>query len=194
MLFVSPRELNFSNRTGSARNLAVKIQLMGGESEGHCLPNIFGKSSCPETTNEAFSAVTYHCKTPVYYDEIKIKLPASLADSHHILFTFYHISCQKKAEQNVVETPVGYTWLPLLRDGRLVCGEFSLPVMLEPPPKNYSYIPPDVFLPGMKWLDNHKGLFTVIVDTASSVHTHDPPIERFFAAYDYIHTGVIPTR
>ncbi|KAH1002867.1 hypothetical protein HUJ04_008902 [Dendroctonus ponderosae] len=194
LLFVSPRELNFSNRTGSARNLAVKVQLMAGESETHCLPSIFGKSSCPEMASEVFSSVTYHSKTPVFYDEIKIKLPASLADNHHLLFTFYHISCQKKAEQNVVESPVGYTWLPLLRDGRLVSGEFCLPVMLEPPPRNYSYIPPDVFLPGMKWLDGHKGLFSVILDTASSVHTHDPPIERFFAAYDYIHSGIIPTR
>ncbi|XP_050313244.1 dedicator of cytokinesis protein 7 isoform X2 [Anthonomus grandis grandis] len=194
LLFVSPKELNYSNRTGSARNLAVKIQLMAGEGENHNLPNIFGRSSCPEMTNEIFSAVTYHCKTPVFYDEVKIKLPASLADNHHLLFTFYHISCQKKADQNVVETPVGYTWLPLLRDGRLVSGEFSLPVMLEPPPTNYSYIPPDVFLPGMKWLDGHKGLFTVILDTASSVHTHDPAIERFFAAYDCIYTGTIPSR
>ncbi|CAG9768957.1 unnamed protein product [Ceutorhynchus assimilis] len=194
LLFVSPKDLNFSNRNGSARNLAVKIQLMAGESDTHCLPNIFGKSSCPEMAAEVFSAVTYHSKNPVFYDEFKIKLPASLADNHHLLFTFYHISCQKKVEQNVVETPVGYTWLPLLRDGRLVSGEFCLPVMLEPPPRNYSYIPPDVFLPGMKWLDSHKGLFTVILDTASSVHTHDPPIERFFAAYDYVNTGLIPTR
>ncbi|KAL1514145.1 hypothetical protein ABEB36_003452 [Hypothenemus hampei] len=194
LFFVSPKELNFSNRTGSARNIAVKIQLMAGESENHSLTNIFGKSSCPEMTNEVFSSVTYHCKTPVYYDEVKIKLPAALADNHHLLFTFYHISCQKKADQNIVEAPIGYTWLPLLRDGRLVSGEFCLPVMLDPPPRNYSFIPPDVYLPGMKWLDNHKGLFTVIIDTVSSVHTHDPPVERFFAAYDYIYTGVIPTR
>lgn len=84
--------------------------------------------------------------------------------------------------------------MPLLRDGRLVSGEFCLPVMLEPPPLNYSYIPPDVCLPGTKWLDNHKGLFTVTLDTASSVHTHDPPVERFFAAYDVVHTGIIPAR
>ncbi|KAG5883156.1 hypothetical protein JTB14_033407 [Gonioctena quinquepunctata] len=194
LLFVSPKELNFSNRTGSARNLAVRIQLMAGEDEKHALYNIFGKSSCPEMTNEAYSSVTYHCKNPVFYDEVKIRLPAALADNHHILFTFYHISCQKKMEQSTVDTPVGYTWLPLLRDGRLVSGEFCLPVMLEPPPGNYSYIPPDVCLPGTKWLDNHKGLFTVTLDTASSVHTHDPPVERYFAAYDFVHTGIIPQR
>ncbi|XP_044752960.1 dedicator of cytokinesis protein 7 [Coccinella septempunctata] len=194
LLFVSPKELNFSNRAGSARNIAIKIQLMSGESEHHALYNIYGKSSCPEMTNEAYTAVTYHSKTPVFYDEIKIKLPATLADNHHLLFTFYHISCQRKAEQNTVDVPVGYSWLPLLRDGRLIKGEFCLPVMLEPPPRNYSYIPPDVCLPGTKWLDNHKGLFTVLLDTASSVHTHDPPVERFLSAYDYVHTGIIPAR
>lgn len=109
LLFVSPKELNFSNRAGSARNLAVRVQLMSGEDEKHALFNIFGKSSCPEMTNEMYSAVTYHCKTPVFYDEVKIKLPAALADKHHLLFTFYHISCQKKIEQNTVDTPVGYT-------------------------------------------------------------------------------------
>ncbi|XP_056642383.1 dedicator of cytokinesis protein 7 [Diorhabda sublineata] len=194
LLFVSPKELNFSNRTGSSRNLAVRVQLMAGEEEKNALYNIFGKSSCPEMLNEAYCAVTYHNKNPSFYDEIKIKLPAALADNHHLLFSFYHISCQKKLDQNTVDTPVGYTWLPLLRDGRLISGEFCLPVMLEPPPRNYSYIPPDVCLPGTKWLDNHKGLFTVTLDAASSVHTDDPPIERFFAAYDFVHTGIIPQR
>lgn len=76
----------------------------------------------------------------------------------------------------------------------MVSGEFCLPVMLEPPPVHYSYIPADVFLPGTKWLDNHKGLFTVNVDTVTSIHTHDPAVERFLAAYDFVHTGVVPPR
>lgn len=109
MLFVSPKELNFSNRQGSARNLAVKVQLMGGEGDQYSLPNIFGKSSCPEFTNEAYIGVTYHNKTPIFYDEVKMKLPAAIGDSHHILFTIYHISCQKKMDQPNVDTPVGYT-------------------------------------------------------------------------------------
>lgn len=100
-----------------------------------------------------------------------MKLPAALGDQHHLLFTFYHISCQRKVEQTTVDAPVGYTWLPLTRDGCLVTGEFILPVMLEPPPLNYSYIPPDVCLPGMRWLDNHKGVFSVVLDAVSSIHT-----------------------
>lgn len=62
LLFVSPKELNFSNRTGSARNIAVRIQLMCGETQESALPYIFGKSSCPEFTSEAYSVVTYHNK------------------------------------------------------------------------------------------------------------------------------------
>lgn len=62
-------------------------------------------------------------------------------------------------------------WLPLLKDHRLQTGEFCLPITVEYPPSNYSYIPPDVLLPGIKWVDNHKSLFTVCVESVSSIHT-----------------------
>ena len=71
LLYVSPKELNFTNRGGErARNLAVKVQLMGGEGPNHALPCIFGKSSCPEYTTEALTAVTYHNKYPDFYEEV----------------------------------------------------------------------------------------------------------------------------
>ena len=42
-----------------------------------------------------------------------MKLPGRLSDVHHVLFTIYHVSCQRKMEQAQVETPVGYTvWGP----------------------------------------------------------------------------------
>lgn len=61
--------------------------------------------------------------------------------------------------------------MPLYQDSRLQAGEFVLPVMMEHPPPNYSYITPDVLLPGIKWVDNHKGIFTVHIEAISSVHT-----------------------
>ncbi|KAG0718405.1 Dedicator of cytokinesis protein 7 [Chionoecetes opilio] len=173
LLFIAPKELNFNNRPGSARNIAVKIQFMAGEEEHGALSVMFGKSSCPEFTSEAYTAVTYHNKSPDFYDEFKVKLPAVLGDQHHILFTFYHISCQKKNEEKTIETPVGYTWLPVYRDGSLQTGEHSLPVMMERPPSNYPYITADIQLPGTKWVDNHKGLFTVNVEAISSVHAQE---------------------
>lgn len=52
LLFVSPKELNFSARAGSARNIAVQVQLMAGENPGDAMNAIFAKSSCPEFTSE----------------------------------------------------------------------------------------------------------------------------------------------
>lgn len=194
LLYVSPKELNFAGRTGSARNIAVKMQLMCGEEEHNAMPVIFGKSSCPEFATEAYTTVSYHSKCPDFYDEFKMKLPANLGDQHHLLFTFYHISCQRKEEKTTVETPVGFTWLPVFRDGRLQTGEFCLPVMMEHPPPNYSYIPPDVLLPGTKWVDNHKGIFVVVLDAVSSVHTQDKYLDKFLGLCAALEDGSIPPR
>ncbi|XP_061934172.1 dedicator of cytokinesis protein 7 isoform X2 [Apis cerana] len=194
LLYIYPKEANFSSRTGSARNIAVRIQLMGGEQEADALTAIFGRSSCPEMTHECFTSVSYHNKNPNFYDEVKIRLPADLSAKHHLLFTFYHISCQKKAEQPNVETAVAYTWLPLLRDGHLQSGEFSLPAMLDPPPANYSYIAPDVLLPGTRWVDAHRGVFTVILEPVSSVHPQDKYIDRFLSLCGFLETGQVPPR
>lgn len=70
-------------------------------------------------------------------------------------------------------------WLPLFQENRLLAGEMILPVMMEPPPDNYSYITPDVLLPGTKWVDNHKGIFTVHLEAVTSVHTQVFPFLRY---------------
>ncbi|XP_059491152.1 dedicator of cytokinesis protein 7 isoform X2 [Neocloeon triangulifer] len=195
LMYVYPKDVNFASRTvmaGSARNIAVKIQLMSGEDESNAMPCLFGRSSCPEFSSEQYTAVTYHNKNPDFYDEFKLKIPCNLSSNHHLLFTFYHISCQKKSEQPTVETPIGYTWLPLLRDYRLQTGEFSLPITTEKPPSNYSYIPPDVNLPNMKWLDNHKGIFSVFLEAESTVHTKDRYLDRFLYLSELAETGHVP--
>ncbi|XP_041813912.1 dedicator of cytokinesis protein 7-like isoform X1 [Chelmon rostratus] len=179
LLYVYPQSLNFSSRQGSVRNIAVKVQFMAGEDPSQALPVIFGKSSCAEFMNEAYTAVIYHNKSPEFYEEMKMKIPANLTDNHHLLFTFYHISCQPK-QNTPLESPVGYTWIPLMQHGRLRTGSFSLPVSVEKPPPSYSVLTPDVQLPGMKWVDNHKGVFNVEVSAASSVHTQDPYLDKFF--------------
>ncbi|XP_069783324.1 dedicator of cytokinesis protein 7-like isoform X3 [Narcine bancroftii] len=172
LVYVYPQNLNFNSRQGSVRNITVKVQFMAGEDTNSAMPVIFGKSSCAEFSKEAYSAVVYHNKCPEFYEEIKMKIPANLTDNHHLLFTFYHISCQQKPSSSL-ETPVGYTWIPLMQHGRLRTGQFSLPVSVDKPPPSYSVLTPDVQLPGMKWVDNHKGVFNVEVLAASSVHTQD---------------------
>ncbi|TRY91961.1 hypothetical protein DNTS_035456 [Danionella cerebrum] len=154
---------------------------------------IFGKSSCSEFSKEAYTTVVYHNRSPDFYDEVKIKLPASLTDHHHILFTFYHVSCQQK-QNTPLETPVGYTWIPMLQNGRLRTGHFCLPVSLEKPPQSYSVLSPDVPLPGMKWVDNHRGVFNVEVMAASGVHTQDQYLDKFFALVHALDEHMFPVR
>ncbi|GBM46681.1 Dedicator of cytokinesis protein 7 [Araneus ventricosus] len=194
LLFVYPKDVNFSNRPGSARNITCKIQYMASEEIHSALPIIFGKSSCPEFLTETYTAITYHSRFPDFYDEIKIKLPAVFTEQHHLLFTFYHISCQKKVEQNPTETPIGYTWLPLFKENRLQTGDFSLPVMMEYPPPSYSFLTPFIQIPNTKWVDNHKGILNISIHAVSSVFPQDPHVDRFLNLCRMVEEGSIPAR
>ncbi|XP_061484809.1 dedicator of cytokinesis protein 8 isoform X2 [Rhineura floridana] len=182
LLYVYPQRLNFANRLASGRNITIKIQFMCGEDPACAMPVIFGKSSGPEFIQEDYTPVTYHNKSPDFYEEVKIKLPAKLTEKHHLLFTFYHISCQPKQGASV-ETLLGYSWLPILLNDRLQTGHYCLPVALDKLPANYSMhsaekVPPQS--PPIKWVEGHKGVFNVEVQGISSVHTQDNHLEKFF--------------
>uniref|UniRef100_G3T5Z7 Dedicator of cytokinesis 8 n=1 Tax=Loxodonta africana TaxID=9785 RepID=G3T5Z7_LOXAF len=182
LLYVYPQRLNFASKLASARNITIKIQFMCGEDASNALPVIFGKSSGPEFLQEAYTAVTYHNKSPDFYEEVKIKLPAKLTANHHLLFTFYHISCQQKQGASV-ESLLGYSWLPMLLNERLQMGSFCLPVALEKLPPNYSMHSAEKIPlqnPPVKWAEGHKGVFNIEVQAVSSVHTQDNHLEKFF--------------
>lgn len=99
--------------------------------------------------------------------QFKIELPTQLHEKHHLLFTFYHVSCDsnskastKKREQVEMQgkapwlkitlsaqickaliwwrptlslLSVGYAWLPLLKDGRVIMNESQIPVAANLP-------------------------------------------------------------
>ncbi|XP_032482615.1 dedicator of cytokinesis protein 6 isoform X10 [Phocoena sinus] len=193
LLYVYPHSLNFSSRQGSVRNLTVRVQYMAGEDPSQALPVIFGKSSCSEFTREAFTPVVYHNKSPEFYEEFKLRLPACVTENHYLLFTFYHVSCQPRPG-TALETPVGFTWIPLLQHGRLRTGPFCLPVSVDQPPPSYSMLTPDVALPGMRWVDGHKGVFSVELTAVSSVHPQDPYLDKFFTLVHVLEEGAFPFR
>uniref|UniRef100_A0A2K6F2B7 Dedicator of cytokinesis 7 n=1 Tax=Propithecus coquereli TaxID=379532 RepID=A0A2K6F2B7_PROCO len=85
-------------------------------------------------------------------------------------------------------------WIPMLQNGRLKTGQFCLPVSLEKPPQAYSVLSPEVPLPGMKWVDNHKGVFNVEVVAVSSIHTQDPYLDKFFALVNALDEHMFPVR
>uniref|UniRef100_A0A4W3I955 Dedicator of cytokinesis 7 n=1 Tax=Callorhinchus milii TaxID=7868 RepID=A0A4W3I955_CALMI len=183
LLYVYPQSLNFANRQGSARNITVKVQFMSGEDQSHAMQVIFGKSSCPEFTKEAYTAVIYHNRSPDFHEEIKMRLPASLTDHHHVLFTFYHVSCQQK-QNTLLETPVGYTWIPMLQNGRLKTGQFCLPVSLEKPPQSYSVLSPEV--------SPHRQLAATV--SSLSLLAQDPYLDKFFALVHALEEHSFPVR
>ncbi|XP_062509807.1 dedicator of cytokinesis protein 7-like isoform X2 [Corticium candelabrum] len=190
-LYVYPQSVNFSSRGGSARNIAIKIQIMEKESEQDAMKIIYGKSSSAKFHKEAWTAVTYHNKAPDFYEEVKIELPPDLEEQYHLLFTFYHISCHKptKPQDNPVVEPtfIGYTWLPLVKEGSLQTGDFNLPVAVDKPHANYSRLPPEVALPGVKWMDSHKPVFRLSINTVSSIHSQDSHLRLFF---DHCHAAL----
>ncbi|XP_028314469.1 dedicator of cytokinesis protein 8 isoform X2 [Gouania willdenowi] len=193
LLYVYPQRLNFVNRLTSARNITIKMQFMSGEDPSCSLPVIFGKSSGFEVLKEVYTPVTYHNKSPDFYEEVKLMLPARLTERHHLLFTFYHISCHQKQNQSgSCETLIGYSWLPILSCDRLQTGQFCLPIVLDRLPVNYSLHTPEKLpqqAPPVKWMESHKGLFNLEIQAVSSVHTQDNHLERFFTLCHALECG-----
>ncbi|XP_072928200.1 dedicator of cytokinesis protein 8 isoform X1 [Hemitrygon akajei] len=185
LLYVYPQRLNFANRLASARNITIKIQFMSGEDPSNSMQVLFGKSSSAEFVSETYTTVTYHNKSPDFYEEVKLKLPAKITERHHLLFTFYHISCQQKQNQGgSPENIIGYSWLPILMNERLQTGRYCLPVVLDKLPSKYSMHSPEK-IPNqsapIKWVDGHKGVFNMEIQAVSSVHSQDNHLDKFFA-------------
>lgn len=103
---------------------------------------IYGRPGQKTLVTQASCAVLHHNTIPMWYEEIKIRLPINLQSYHHLLFTFYHISCDiTKKRDNGVESCVGYAWVPLLQKGKL-CVELQLiPVAAHLPPGYLSIHP-----------------------------------------------------
>ncbi|RDD36831.1 Dedicator of cytokinesis protein 6 [Trichoplax sp. H2] len=207
LLYVYPLSLNFSNRTGSARNIGIKLEIKSSSDDSAALPFIFGRSSCSEFTREAYTAITYHNKTPQYYEEFKIKFPAHVTPYHHLFFTFFHVSCQRKQDgQSEDVIPIGYAWIPLEnvirpleynRDSNeyllngvpqpvvmddLKSREFNLPICVDKPNDKHCCRSPTELMSGRRYLDGGKPLFNFTTKIISSVHIQDIFMRRFFDA------------
>uniref|UniRef100_A0A8D3DA57 Dedicator of cytokinesis 11 n=1 Tax=Scophthalmus maximus TaxID=52904 RepID=A0A8D3DA57_SCOMX len=135
-LYIYPLQLKYDNQKTftKARNIAVCIQFRDSDEEGAVpLKCIYGKPGDSLYTGSAYAAVLHHNQSPEFYDEVKIELPVHVHEKHHILFTFYHISCESSSKASSkkregVESLVGYSWTPLLKDGRMQSLELQLSV------------------------------------------------------------------
>ena len=186
ILYVYPHTLNLSNiRTPiSARNIAIRVIYLTHEDTDSALNIFYGKSHSQKFYNESYAAVTYHNKSPDFYEEIKINMPAKTTEFSHILFQFFHITCQKprKQEEAVMNQLIGVTWLPIIdiKTGMVNVGEFNLPLSSEQLPKDYSRSSPEIPLPSVRWIEGHKPLFRVSLYLQSTLYTLCPSLHNYF--------------
>uniref|UniRef100_A0A3Q4M4S1 Dedicator of cytokinesis 9 n=1 Tax=Neolamprologus brichardi TaxID=32507 RepID=A0A3Q4M4S1_NEOBR len=185
-LYVYPKHLKYDGQKcfAKARNIAVCIEFKDSdEDEAQPLKCIYGCPGGPLFTKQAYAAVLHHQQNPEFYDEIKIELPTQLHEKHHLLFTFYHVSCDSTSKKkDVVETPVGQVWLPLLKDGRVITNEQQLPVAANLPAGYLSSQDGVNKHSGLeiKWVDGGKPLFIVSTHLVSTVNTQDQHLHNFF--------------
>jgi hypothetical protein len=122
-MYIYLDSVNLSTRANqNARNIAIKVQLFEADKpDAEPLPVFVGRNY--SLSSSYLSGVTYHNKTPQFYDEIKVRLPLNLSARHHLLFTFYHVKCQlqkagKSIQSGDIAVPVGYAVLPLFQQNK----------------------------------------------------------------------------
>lgn len=97
---------------------------------------IYGRAGQSMLLEKISCPVLHHNTTPTWYEEIKIRLPLNITASHHLLFSFVHVSCDlsKRRDMNTTyENAVGYAWMPLLTKGKINVDEQVLPVAASLP-------------------------------------------------------------
>ncbi|XP_064522589.1 dedicator of cytokinesis protein 10 isoform X12 [Pseudopipra pipra] len=190
-IYIYPKHLKYDSQKhfNKARNITVCIEFKSSDEEGaKPLKCIYGKPGGSLFTTSAYTSVLHHSQNPDFYDEVKIELPTQLHKKHHILFSFYHVTCDINAKANAkkkeaLETPVGYAWLPLLKDAQLASQEHNVPVASSLPPSYLSLQEPTSGKQigcDVKWVDNGKPLFKVSTLVVSTVNTQDPYLNNFF--------------
>uniref|UniRef100_A0A8B9KNY8 Dedicator of cytokinesis 9b n=1 Tax=Astyanax mexicanus TaxID=7994 RepID=A0A8B9KNY8_ASTMX len=134
---------------------------------------IYGRPGGPLFCRSAYAAVLHHQQNPEFYDEIKIELPTQLHEKHHLLFTFYHISCDSSTKKrDMVETQ------GIAAHSHLAPGYFTTCVIVSVKRRIHrrSYHSG----PEVKWVDGGRPLFRVSTHLVSTVYTQDQHLHNFF--------------
>ncbi|XP_065177359.1 dedicator of cytokinesis protein 11-like [Sycon ciliatum] len=182
-----------------ARNITCYIHVKDTDEPGHTpLQCIYNRSVGGPMIHRTETSVLYHNTTPTFYDEIKVELPVNVHRKLHLLFTFCHVSCEQpkgsvKKTATPPETIVGYSWLPLVVNSKLVTSEQNLSIS-SILPMNYLSIPSSPesttgtgprassgsVVSAAKWIDGGKALFRINVNFSSTVMPRSPSVHMFF--------------
>ncbi|XP_052217568.1 dedicator of cytokinesis protein 9-like isoform X3 [Dreissena polymorpha] len=192
-LYVYPVTLKYDGQKSftKARNIACCIEIRDSDEDlnGPPLKLVFSRHGNSVFSCSASTTVLHHNQAPDYMEEVKILLPPILHEKHHVLFRFYHVSCEGSKgsvkKRGDIEVPVGYAWVPLLHSsGRVEVGEKTIPVATNLP---HRYLSHDGSTPSrasasseVKWVDSAKPLFKVRLQLNSTIYTKDQHLHTFF--------------
>ncbi|XP_071839033.1 dedicator of cytokinesis protein 11-like isoform X31 [Apostichopus japonicus] len=191
-LYVYPLSLKYDSQKSyaKARNIAVVVEFRDSDDEdAHSLRCIYGRPGGNVFESQASASVLHHQQTPDFYEEIKLALPTHLHEKHHLLFKFYHISCETGKgtvkKRDTVDSFVGYAWLPILQNNMPSVGEKAVPVSATLPPR-YLSAKKDPTTgkssgPEVKWVDGGKELLKVNLRLKSTIYTENQHLNNFFA-------------
>lgn len=86
---------------------------------------LYGRSNCPNFVETLQLPIVFDNKRPSFHEEIKVKLPFALEESHHLLFSFFSCNLQAMKKDSQYERLLGYAVLPVFPNGRLVTALLS---------------------------------------------------------------------
>ncbi|XP_030838041.1 dedicator of cytokinesis protein 9 isoform X11 [Strongylocentrotus purpuratus] len=187
-LYIYPIQLKYDAQKtfAKARNIAMHIEFRDSDDEGaQPLRCFYGRPGGSLFTSSGSVSVLHHQQVPEFYEEVKLALPTQLNSKHHLLFRFYHVSCEtgkgtvKKKE--TVDSFVGYSWIPLLdKAQKLNNGEITVPVAASMPNGYLSSKGGQGKTPEVKWVDGGKPLLKVDLKPVTTIYSTDPHLHNFF--------------
>ncbi|XP_065346303.1 dedicator of cytokinesis protein 11 isoform X2 [Cloeon dipterum] len=198
-LYVYPKQLCFEAQKifAKARNLACVVELRDSDAEDakaiKCIYQVPGNDLLAD---QFICPVLHHNRSPSWYSEVKLRLPVCLSQTHHLLFRFYHVTCDVTKKTSLggsnsntsVESSVGFAWLPLSTDGRIETGDKDLAIAASLPDGYLAVKPLGLGKgvsrwysgPEVTWLDGHKSLFRVGLRLVSTLATTDGHLHNMF--------------
>ncbi|GJP50031.1 hypothetical protein CLOM_g9183 [Closterium sp. NIES-68] len=132
LLFVYPQQVALPKKL----NLFVRTELRMDDLDIQrpSVEAIFPKERNGPMLRTASTQVVQGTRPALFHDEVKIQLPAAVAPSHHLLFTFFHIDLSLRSDRPK-PVAVGYAVMPLAAALQAFKGEVNLPISKDLQPR-----------------------------------------------------------
>ncbi|KAK6060204.1 hypothetical protein COOONC_02136 [Cooperia oncophora] len=165
--------------------ISIKVQLMNAQEQP--LRVLYSRGAGSDMVSVARTAVIYHNKTPHITGEVKLRNERlhyrwiwTTGIIYCLLFITYLVKqIIRMKRPNIRLDTVGCLFYVIIGCRQEISTFQYVSIVFH---RSYGYLPPDVALPNVRWLDGHKPVFSVSVRAISTVHPQDEHLERFLVA------------